>query len=276
MMRISFLLVFMPLICLGQDGAQKIDSLLVAVEQFHTAKYELTALELINEEWVENKSTVSYRKNPFAIYIKYQKPHEGLEVLLKEGDKKALINPNGFPFINMYLDPYGYLMREDQHHTVYESGLSYFASVLKQTKEKIKKEGLEGKCITFLGVDTVEGKNYYHIQIENPLFKQEKYQVKKGEDLVSIAREKGLNEHYILEQNELYFYESVDEGQEISISNSFAQKVEVWLDTKTYLPLIQKIYMNNALYEQYEFKKVQLNISIPSEEFTAEYEGYGF
>ena len=72
------------------------------------------------------------------------------------------------------------------------------------------------------------------------------------------------------------FYDDVAAGEEITIPNSFAQKVELWIDVETHLPLIQKIYINNALYEQYEFKKMQSNILIPEPEFTADFEEYGF
>ncbi len=277
-MRINPLLLLLPITALSQTASEQIDSMLLAVEQFKTAKYELHTQELINDEWVDNISSVTYRKTPLAIYINYQKPHEGVEVLLKKGDEKALVNPNGFPYVNLRLDPYGYLMRADQHHTVFESGFDYFISLIKNVKDRIEKEapGKTDNYLSYLGKEKKEEKTYHHIQIENPDFKHQKHIVKEGEDLVTIARKNHLNERYILEKNKLNFYDDVAAGEEITIPNSFAQKVELWIDVETHLPLIQKIYINNALYEQYEFKKMQSNILIPEPEFTADFEEYGF
>ena len=277
-MRISLLILLFPFSLFSQTVGEHINNMLLAVEQFQTAKYELNTQELVNGVWIENTSDVKYRKTPFAVYIHYKKPHDGVEVLLKQGEEKALVSPSGFPYINLRLDPYGYLMRADQHHTIFESGLDYFSSLINNVKQRIEKEAPNeaDKYLSYLGKNKKEERTYHHIQIENPDFKHQKYIVKEGESLVTIARKNQLNERYILEKNQLSFYDDIAAGDEIIIPNSFAQKVELWIDIETHLPLIQKIYINNALYEQYEFKKMQPNIPIPESEFKADFREYGF
>ena len=45
---------------------------------------------------------------------------EILEVLFIKGHETALVNPNGFPWFNLKLNPVGSRMTKNQHHTIIE------------------------------------------------------------------------------------------------------------------------------------------------------------
>src|SRR5690606_2584111 len=69
--------------------------------------FTMGKLERINGKMVDQTSDVKLRRNPLAVYSKQTDPPSGIEVLYKEGEPKALVNPNGFPWVNVSLDPYG-------------------------------------------------------------------------------------------------------------------------------------------------------------------------
>ena len=108
-----------------------INQMFINARQVKTASYTLRKIERIKGEHVEEVNDVRLNIEPFQLYFKQIKPVKGLEILYpnQQQGKKALINPNSFPMINLNLDPKGYLMRRNQHHTLHKSGFAYLVSI---------------------------------------------------------------------------------------------------------------------------------------------------
>jgi len=239
-----------------------------------TASYELYVCEQIDNDLKCSSCEVKLSVNPFQLYLKVISPDSGTEVLYTGLEKKALVNPSSFPFINMYLDPYGKLMRRGQHHTIMNSGFSNFKSIIEKFLPLISKN-IE-RSLFLLGDSEINGRIYTHIRILNPEFKKLKYIIKEGETIQSVSDSLGLNAYWIFKENRLKDLFSTNIGDEIVIPNSYAERVDIWIDKETGLPLIQKVYFNEELYEHYEFRNIKINKKFSSLEFSPDYDDYGF
>jgi hypothetical protein len=247
---------------------------LAAVDNIKTLKFRLKFSERIKGKLRNSESHIKLSRNPTQAYLFLNGP----ELLWLEGknDNNALVNPAGFPYMNLNLDPMGSLMRENQHHTVKEVGYDYFAELIRNAI-KIAGDNFDSyfKC---LGEIEWDDHNCYFITGENPDFKYESYTVKKGETLITIARAKHLSEYMLLELNEkkVSHYNDVKAGQVIITPNFYGSKLILYIDKELLVPRVIKVYDDKGLFESYEYHDLQVNPKIADEEFTKSYKGYGF
>ena len=244
-------------------------------KEIRTMIFTMKKLERIKGKVIEQVSFVKLARNPYKVYSRQIAPKEGIEVLYIDGDNNALINPNGFPWMNLKLDPYGSIMRKDQHHTIKDSGYDLVIAILEYLFEKYD-DKING-MVTNKGLINHKGDSCYVVEMNNPDFKFINYRVKAGEDVISIANRLMLSEHMIVERNDDIddFYD-VEEGQVIKIPNFYSPKIILYIDAQLLIPRLMKIYDDQGLYEQYEYNDLVINPHIAPEEFTPEYEEYGF
>jgi hypothetical protein len=245
-----------------------------SVEKLQTLKFHLKCNERINGKLVSTESQVKLNRSPRKIYIYLKGP----ELLWVEGknNSNSLVNPHGFPYMNLSLDPMGSLMREKQHHTIHEMGFEYFASVIKNSIQVIgDKFDSYFKCT---GSITWDGRDCYFITAEYPDFKYVDYTVQKGENLITIARKLKVSDYMILEINsgKVKNYHDVKAGQVIKVPNVYGSKMILYIDKEYFIPCVIKVYDEKGLFESYEYHDLQVNPKIADEEFTKEYREYGF
>lgn len=284
-MKRYFLFAY-PFLCLlflsaTSNKETKTSGYLLAKEMFEKTKtiktmtFQMRKLERIDGKLVDQKSFIKLKRNPLHVYSKQIYPTAGIEVLYKDGDSKALINPNGFPWVNLSLDPYGSTMRKNQHHTIHDAGYDLVVSILEHL---FAKYGDESATMTEnIGTEVWDGNTCWVIEIKNPYFKFEEYTVKEGENLVTIAQKHKLSEFMILENNpSLDDYYDVKQGQVIKIPNDYSPHFTLLLDQKRLIPLVMKIYDDKGLYEQYEYTDIDLNLELDEAEFSSNFDAYGF
>ena len=252
--------------------------MIAQTDEIKGMKYEMKQVERMNGKMVDQKASIKYDRTNFSIYAKQLKGGTvGLEVLYRKGwnNKKALINPNGFPWVNVNLSPYGNQMRKGQHHTLLDVGYELFAPIMESMLQRY------GKGINDLaqnkGTRTFDGKQVWEIEINNHHFKWMDYVIKKGENLSIIAAKHHISEYMIMMKNkDVDSYTDVWQGQTIKIPSDYAAKTILYIDQKTFLPLVLKIYDDEGLFEHYEFLKLQLNPSFQKDEFSRNFKDYGF
>jgi outer membrane lipoprotein-sorting protein len=258
-----------PLTC-----RQIIDQMLLSIENVKTLKYHLNITERIKGNLKHTESIVKLNRNPRKIYMNLKGP----EVLWIQGanNGNALVNPNGFPYIDLNLDPMGSILRENQHHTIHEIGFDYYASILRSS---VKFAGAKfDSYFKFKGELEWNKRICYSIVAEYPEFKFVDYTVKKGEDLVKIARALFVSEYMVLEANAATvsdFYD-VSEGQVIKVPILYGKKTELLIDKEYLLPVSTKVYDDKGIYEGYEYDILLVNPPIKDEEFTKTYKDYHF
>jgi len=239
--------------------------------------YTLRKTERFAGVMMEQQSFVKLALDPFRIYMKQMGPTDGLEILYVSGtnNNKALINPNGFPWFNLSLDPYGKIMRRNQHHTIFHSGFDYVVSILELLSNKYKSN--IDSMITIQGSIDWQGNDCYKLVLDNPHFKYIDYIIREGETLLSIADKYKISEHMIMDRNrDIDFYDDFHVGQLIQIPNDYAAKMVLYLDKERMIPIVMMVYDDEGLYEKFEYLSIELNPKIPAEEFSEDFEDYGY
>ena len=163
--------------------------------------YTLSKEERIEGEMLKQISFTKMEKVPFRVYMKQLYPQEGMEVLFVEGENnnKAVINPNGFPWVNIKLHPMEGIMRNDQHHTIYQSGFDHVVSILDYLVKKY--ESNIDALVKYDGIVQYDNRACHSISFNNPNFGYIDYTVQEDETLETIAAKFKLSEHMILEKN---------------------------------------------------------------------------
>lgn len=230
--------------------------------------------ERIEGELVLQVSEVKVSSSPYSVYVRQLSPKSGVEILCANGCKKALINLNGFPWINLTLDPYGMRMRRHQHHTVHDSGFDLLASILARNLEEFnsQQQTLTRKDDVFwLGEAAIK------IEMVNKSYYTKPYRVSGNENIAEIANKFNVNEYAILELNpECDNYEDVRSGQVIIIPSHYGVKMILYISKETILPLIVRVYDHKGLFEEYDYTRFQLNPQFATNEFDADFAAYDF
>lgn len=243
------------------------------MDALKSMRFHMKVIERIKGKQMNYGSKGKYVRSPRKIYLDLTGP----EVLWKEGwnNGQALVNPGGFPYFNLNLDPYGSIMRDGQHHTIFEIGFEYFHNILGNA---LKVTGPQfNKYFKLVGSTTWNGHDCWLITLEYPEFGMVDHTVKKGENLLKIGKEKFVAEYMILEANpKIKDFYDIKPGQVIRIPNAYARKTTVMVDKKMLLPVNSKIYDDKGLFESYEYHMIQPNAKIAEEEFTKNYKGYKF
>lgn len=281
--HLSYILLFLCLLLSSAttNNGDNVSGYDLTKEMFKITKsitsmtFNMRKLERIDGKLVDQKSFIKLKRNPLSVYSRQLYPTAGIEVLYKGGDAKALINPNGFPWVNLSLDPYGNTMRKNQHHTIHDAGYDLVVSILEHL---FSKYGDESETMTtVLGTEIWDGNTCWVIDIKNPHFKYEDYTIKEGEDLIAVAAKFKISEFMILEYNKAVSdYYDVKPGQVIKIPNDYSPHFTLLLDQKRLIPLVMKIYDDKGLYEQYEYTDIDLNQELNDSEFSADFPDYGF
>lgn len=247
--------------------------MLAAIDNVKTLRYQLKVAERVNGKMLNTESVVKLQVSPRRLYLYLKGP----EVLWLEGQNNgnALVNPGTFPYVNLNLSPTGSLMRKDQHHTIHEMGFTYLRDVLGSMVEKVGDKF--DQYFNYTGEDKWNGRPCHKILINFSDFSFSTYTVKKGEDIVSIARKLKVSEFMILERNKhVSDYSSVREGDKIIVPNAYAKLVTLWIDKQHHLPVNIKIFDDKGLFESYEYFNLIVNPKIADEEFTKNYKDYNF
>ncbi|HXH18800.1 MAG TPA: DUF1571 domain-containing protein [Chitinophagales bacterium] len=256
--------------------------MLRAIDKTYTLSYTFKSYErLKGNKNFYTEMDVKMSVAPFKIYaLTKSDPNKGVEVLLVSGqwENKALVNPgNWLP--NVKLSPYGERMRENQHHTLYDSGFGLLSGIIRNAIKRAdsEKPGQFETLFRYEGDVTWEGRQCYKVTIDDPTFTYVDYTVQPGDDADKIAKRNFICGYLILEKNPaVKDWESLKPGMKIKIPTSYAKKTILYIDKQTYLPIVQTMYDEAGQFEKYEFHNLKVNPVFKDIEFTPDFEGYNF
>lgn len=245
-----------------------------SIDDVDRLKYSLKITERGKKGYNHYESSVKLNRKPRKIYL-YIK---GIELLWLSGwnNNKAYVKPNSFPFMNLNLDPLGYLMRQDQHHTINEMGFDYFGSIIEYIALKVNDKF--DHYFKLEGEERYNNRPCYKIIIDNKDFGYENYTVGDHESITTIARKLHISEYMILEVNPKLndYFDILKKGQVLKVPNSYAKHVTLYVDQLYFLPIGVKILDDKGLFEQYDYHYLQVNPKIEDAEFTKDYKDYKF
>ncbi len=281
-LRICFSFLFLPYFLFSQSSADPIGQILQkmysAEDRLQSAKFTLHSEErLRNGKFAVQEMMIKLKEHPKQIYFYAIKPNPGTEIIWRQGwnKEKMMISPGSFPFITFSMHPGSSLARKDSHHPLTNLGFGYVSDLVKFYSKKFGNRFYEFVSIA----DTVSWDNHSCIVLKFDFkdYQVLKYTVGKNETISSIAGKLHLNDYSILMLNQsIGDFDDVKEGQVILIPNSYARKIEFYMDRNTGLPLRQLIYDKDGLYEKYEMKSFILNFPFKPEEFSPDYREYSF
>jgi hypothetical protein len=279
--KLPFLfLLFFSLQSFSQDLRSRalLKKMIDACDSVKSAKFILNSTEREDHNPAEKSELIiKLQTSPVKIYLYMIHPHAGAECIWRKGElsDRVLVNPNGFPFINLKLSPYNSLLRQDSHHLISDLGFEYITSMAKYYKVKLGESFYKYLHIT----DTIrwDNRTCYELTFDYTPFKYIDYTVKLNETLTTIAAQFHVSDYVLLKHNpKVNDYDAVKPGQVIQVPNFYNRKIIFYVDHQNFLPLVQITYDENGLLEKYEMKSFILNPSFQPEEFTPAFKGYGF
>jgi outer membrane lipoprotein-sorting protein len=246
-------------------------------KEIKTLSFTMKKTERFNDAFICQIAQIKFCKNPFQVYLRQKSPKDGLEVLYNAelNTNEALINPNGFPWINLGFDPLGKTMRENQHHTLFESGFDYVSDILSHLINKYE-TNIDTMMLN-TGLVVWKGRTCWRLEMKNPFFKYQTYRVLEGESTRSIAKKFMISEYMIVEKNkQIHHFGKLKTGLEITIPNDYSPKMKLYVDKEKSIPILMKIYDEKGLYEQYEYTNVVINPPFSKGEFLEDFKEYDF
>jgi len=239
--------------------------LVKSVNSIQTMKFTLSNEERIGKSMMKGTQQVSMNIDPFQCHITMIEPGKGEELVYagKKYDYKAVYEPSGFPYFQIELDPYGPLMRKNNHHTIFDLGYGKMMAIL---QFHMRPGDYNMKVSEILRGD----KEVYKIEIEFINFKYYTMKVDRVEKLTAIAKRLYLNDYMLSELNDIDLWDDLKVGSMIKVPNSYAKKIELYIDKANGLPLSQVVYDELGVYEKYDFSNLKINISIPEKRFESE------
>lgn len=263
-----------------EELGQLVEDMMKSIRAVKTAKFTFLKDERYEGKVIKSEQTVKLNVYPKKVYMKLiEGPHSGTELLYIDGknENKAIVSAGSFvPNIN--LSPYSSLVTEKQRHTIYELGFLYTGDLIYDAFIKYKDKAKE--YAKYEGLIDYDGRKCHKITLDNKEYRLIDYTVKKGDNLIGIARRNKLDEYSIKEYNKslssISVLSTLKEGQVIKIPNTFCKTVTMYVDARTLLPVYQKIYDQLGFVAEYQYRNLQINPTIAEEEFTKDYKGYGF
>lgn len=242
-------------------------AMLDSIKKIKSYEFSLKAMERVEKgEYLSAESYVKLNVNPRALYFRNEKRKISVMYVAGTNENKALVKAKSLMNTTISLDPYGNMMRKNQHYTIHQLGYDYFgktiATALLKDRENLSKN------LKFLPKKNINGRNCVGLIFDDPKFTYSKYTIGKNEDVSSIAAKFNVSEYLLRLKNDLHsFYGNIKVGKVIEIPSNYCKNILLYLDEGTLLPATISIYDDTGLFENYEFLNVKTNKKFGPEDF---------
>ena len=252
-----------------------VKQMLDSIRNIKNERCDIKSTERVNGTLLFAESKIKINFNPKKIYFHSQ--GKGIEILWTEGTNKgnALVHSRTLPFMNLDLDPYGAIMRKDQHHTIFELGSQYIGLTIANTILQASKDF--DKHFKYAGIIKWNNLDCYQLVIKYPEYKYVEYITQKGETVTSIAHKLNTSDFKIRHINDLSsYFGTIKEGKKLKIPIPYSSEVVMYVDKKTFIPVNVKVYDEEGIFEGYEFYNIRINTAFAADEFSKTFKGYSF
>ncbi|REJ85318.1 MAG: DUF1571 domain-containing protein [Bacteroidetes bacterium] len=243
-----------------------------------TASFRLLSTERMKDGKIsQSDMLVKLQSKPQRIYIYCVNPNPGVEVLwpISMTDDRMLINPNGFPYVNLKINQQNSLVRKNTHHIIEEIGFNYLSDMISYYIDMYGENFY--RYIRITDTITYDNKSCIRLVYDFSDYDMILYLVKKNESLTDIAGRFKLSDYHLLCLNpSIKDYTDIHAGQIIRIPNFYNRKIEFIIDRKSYMPLVQTVSDEKGMYEKYEWRNIILNPELSEEDFSPLNKKYGF
>lgn len=215
---------------------------------------------------------------PFKAYLKIESgSNKGTEILYVEGENnnKAIVNAGKF-LPNLHFSPLNSMLTKGEHHCLLTSGFSIVGKIIDRVVKRVDAEGKFDAIFKYTGDVTWSGKSCYTIVIEEPAWTYTTYTAGKGETLYTIAIKLHVPEYSIMEYNGVKNFDEDLGGRTLKVPTSYARKTVLYIDKQNNMPVVQEMSDDKGVFERYEFNNLVVNPAYKDNEFTKDFEVYGF
>ncbi len=271
--------LFLPFLFLvpttqAQTNRQVLTQMLSALQQVQTLKYRFVKEERFAGKMEKKEMLVHYRKQPFSLSLYFYEPNPGMQVWYQEGknNNQAHIHlaSRWLAWLQPDMDPQSKGMRKGEHHTLLESGLEFTRKLIFHLKERADKEDRFDELCKYEGEITWDNRKCHKLLLQYPNFTWEKYTLKPGESIETLARRLYLNPYLILERNGFSWYDKARPGDQIMIPNIYAKRVYLYVDKINLMPIYQEVHDDQGIFEKYSYILLLVNPSIDDKVFSWE------
>lgn len=242
-------------------------NMLDSIKKIKSYEFSLKALERVeNGEYLSAESHVKLNVHPKALYFRNEKRKISIMYVAGANDNKALVKAKSLMNTTISLDPYGNMMRKNQHYTIHELGYDFFAKTLITALLKDKEHISQN--LKFIPKKTIQGKACIGLVYDDPKFTYTKYTVQNNESVTSIATKFNVSEYLLRLKNDLHsFYGSIKSGKIIEIPSNYCKSILLYVDETTLLPVTFSIYDDVGLFENYEYFNLKTNQKFTMQDF---------
>jgi len=280
----SFLTTFMLTLLILSDSAhaQKdlavLEKTFLAISNIQEVSYTVHLKERVNGKLSEERiGNIKMTVKPLSVYYFMILPRNGAELLYNsEVDcENIYINPNGFPWLSFTIAPDNKWMRKSRHHTILDAGFEYIKEILGRFLEQGHLAG--DFNVSLHGKQKINNTECLVLSIEKDVFFYKSYTLKEGENITVYARNEGLSDFMVLERNTKYaWYDSPKPGETIIVPNYYAKRIELSIDSETFIPVSVKIFDDIGLFEEVTFSDINVRPVFKSDTFLIDNPDYGF
>ena len=245
-----------------------------SIKSIRTLQMTNEALERIEKKYFRATSEIKINVSPRKVY--FINPSKNLEILYNSSGphQRALVKPHIFPFMPLYLDPTGNIMRRNQHYTIHELGFDFIGKSIALTISK-DKNGLSN--FRYLGKTKRNGYQCYMLEYENQSYHFTDYLVKEKETASMIAYKLCVNDYLLRYKNDLLNdFGFLKRGSILKVPTLYCKKAMLFIDETLFLPVSISLYDDIGLFESYDFTGIKKNFSFHANEFERDFPGYGF
>ncbi len=278
-MRLILTLFLFLLANLALSQPAPYDLLQQVIERSSTVRnleYTMEKRERVEGEMTIQRSFIRLHRSPFKIYLQQKVPRNGLEALYVQDTNKdrILINPNGFPWINLNLNPRSGLVRRDQHHTIDHSGYDYFVEIL---SSGLSAQGEEQAALHCSSEMQWLSEPCWKLHIVNPNYREQNTVIKQDINLSSLADSLNICEYKVIELNRgLKAGEVIPAGTEITLPTHYGKEMFIYVSTTHLLPVTLEIRDEQGVFERYDYLDLKVNPDLNEMAFSPDFSEYEF
>lgn len=220
------------------------------VNSIKTLQFTIENTERIDGKLLSGKQFVKITKTPFSCYAKIIKGTNP-EIYYKTGENNGdmIYCPNGFPYVNINIDPHGSIARRNNHQTIFELGFDYFANILQDLWKT-----QPGSFELF-----DENNSFYTLKYLNPAYKIETITVAKTIGMSTLANNLKVDDYKLKELNPQLTYGNIEAGKIIKAPNTYGKRIDIYISKENFLPLHIRVFDEKGLYEEYRYTNLIIN-----------------
>ena len=246
------------------NDSQKARNVLAGMYQqifnLKTHSYQLESYErdMDNQTRYARMKIAVMENQPLRVSAEMLYPEKGPFIEYDESKNKdeALLTPKKWlPYVNFHVDIHGSMLRRG-HHAINETSLHFFARLIQHCES----HNGHSMDIQHQGLHTIKGQEYHLIELQNQNYQIQRYQIRSGENLITLGQRLHVSPFKILTLNPGFSdYQDVKAGDIIRIPSAYAKRCQIYVHTDSLLPFRIRVFDELGLFEQYIFTDINLN-----------------